>query len=211
MGRIFREFFESWLRPLGGPIGRKLRIWYYRKRLKACGENCVIEEGVYITNPHLITFGNNVWIDKNTILVAGAFDKNSRQFKEKGNKQIPWGELHIGEGCHIAPFSLIQAHGGVQIGNNVTVASGAKIYSLSHHYRNLNDKRDQKRYSFSSTAPLKDQFMIVGNVRIGDNAAIGVNAVILPGTTIPEGTWIGVLCSPKPGEILTKNEIYTSK
>lgn len=208
MGRIFRELFESWLRPLGGPIGRKLRIWYYRKRLKACGENCVIEEGVYLTNPHLITLGNNVWIDKNTILIAGAFDKNSRQYKEKGNKSITWGELQIGNGCHIAPFSLIQAHGGVQICDNVTIAAGAKIYSLSHHYRNLNDPTDTKRYSFSSKAPLENQFMIVGNVHIGDNAAVGINAVILPGTNIPKGTWIGVLSSPTPKDILNENSVF---
>jgi acetyltransferase-like isoleucine patch superfamily enzyme len=206
--RVFLELVESSIRHIGGPVGRKIRIWYYDKRLKSCGENCVIEEGVYITNPHLITLGNNVWIDKNTMLIAGAFDKNSRQYKEKGNRQIPWGELHIGKGCHIAPFSLIQAHGGVQIGENVTIAAGAKIYSLSHHYRNLNDTSDTRRYSFSSKAPLDKQFMIVGNVYIGENAAVGINAVILPGTTIPKGTWIGILSSPTPKDILKENSVF---
>lgn len=208
MIKAFRELFESWLRKIGGPIGRKLRIWYYRNKFKTCGKNCVIEEGVHITNPTLISLGNNIWIDKNTILIAGAFDENSRNFAEKGEKKINWGELIIKDGCHIAPFSLIQAHGGVKIGKNVTVASGAKIYSLSHHYRNLNDETDKKRYSFSSTAPVEDQFLIVGNVVIGDNAAVGINSVILPGTVIPNGTWVGVLSSPTNNEAMKENTVF---
>jgi acetyltransferase-like isoleucine patch superfamily enzyme len=208
MIRAIRELFESWLRYVGGPLGRKMRIWYYRKKFKTCGDNCVIEEGVHISNPELISLGNSVWIDKNTILIAGAFDENSRKFATKGEKKIKWGELVINDGCHIAPFSLIQAHGGVSIGNNVTIASGAKIYSLSHHYRNLNDSSDQKRYSFSSTAPIEDQFLVVGNVLIGDNAAVGINSVILPGTIVPNGTWIGVLSSPSKNEELKENTVF---
>lgn len=208
MSSIFRQLLEGWLRNLGGPIGRRLRLWYYYKRFKACGKNCVIEEGVHIVNPQYISLGDNVWIDKNTILIAGAFEENSRKYYRKGEQATQWGELIINEGCHIAPFSLIQAHGGVHIGSNVTIASGAKIYSLSHHYRNLNDETDSKRYSFSSRAPKEDQFLIVGNVIIGDNAAIGINSVILPGTIIPNGTWISVLSALSNSQDLKENSIF---
>jgi acetyltransferase-like isoleucine patch superfamily enzyme len=208
MINAFQSYFEGWLRNIGGPIGRRLRFFYYRKRFKTCGINCVIEEGVHITSPNHIALGNNVWLDKNTILIGGPFDKNDRNYSEKGVQNISWGELIISDGCHIAPFSLIQAHGGVSIGKNVTIASGAKIYSLSHHYRNLNDKTDSKRYSFSSTAPKEDQFLIVGNVIIGNNAAIGINSVILPGTIVPNGTWIGVLSSPTKSDLLKENTVF---
>lgn len=202
------QVFEGFLRHISGPVGRKLRLWYYRNKLKSCGKNCVIDEGVYMTNPHLIALGDNVWIDKNAILIAGAFEKKNRNYTEKGAKKIKWGELIISDGCHIAPSTIIQAHGGVSIGNNVTIAAGAKIYSLSHHYRNLNDQSDKKRYSFSSMAPIEDQFLILGNVLVGNNAAIGINSVILPGINIPDGMWVGVLSSPTKDNILKENTTF---
>ena len=112
---------------------------------------------------------------------------------------------------HIAPFSLVQAHGGVKIGENVTIASGSKIYSLSHHYKNLNNPDDPKRYSFSTMAKPEDQFLIIGNVIIEDHAAIGLNSVILPGTHIPNGTWIGVMSTVSSKEKLTPNSVFQSK
>jgi acetyltransferase-like isoleucine patch superfamily enzyme len=208
MSKALRQWFEGWLRNISGPIGRRLRLSYYRKRLKACGKGCVIEEGVHFTNPHYISLGDNVWIDKNTLLIAGAFDSTNRKYAVKGEETINWGELTIADGCHIAPFSLIQAHGGVSIGKHVTIAAGSKIYSLSHHYRNLNDENDSKRYSFSSTAPKEDQFLIVGNVHIGDKAAVGINSVILPGTRIPNGTWVGILSSPTRNDQLEENTVF---
>lgn len=208
MFSAFRQLLEGLIRNIAGPFGKKIRFWYYRNKFKTCGQNCIIEEGVYITNPQLISLGNNVWIDKNAILIAGAFNEKQRKYAEKGERKIQWGNLYIDDNCHIAPFTLIQAHGGVSIGKNVTIAAGAKVYSLSHHYRNINDKNDQKRYSFSSMANTDDQFLIVGNVLIGNNAAVGINSVILPGTSIPNGTWIGTLTSPLPEHSLIENEVY---
>lgn len=208
MFNAFNLLFEGFLRNLGGPIGRKFRLKYYQKKLKSCGKNCVIEEGVHIINPHLVSLGNYVWIDKNAILIAGEFNPQGRKYSQKGEKNIEWGSLIIQDCCHIAPFTLIQAHGGVSIGKNVTIAAGAKIYSLSHHYRNLNNLSDTKRYSFSSTAPLEDQFLIVGNVLVEKNAAVGINSVILPGTIIPSGAWIGTLSSPTPSDTLIENTIF---
>ena len=164
---------------------------------------------MFFENPKKMIFGNNIWIDKNVIIIAGAFNSNNRNYHEKGNNILNWGDLIISNGVHIAPFSLIQAHGGMKIGENVTIASGAKLYSLSHHYRNLNNPKDTKRYSFSSMAKIENQFLIVGNVIIGDNAAVGINSVVLPGTTIPNGTWLGVLSIANNVE-LKPNSIYSS-
>ncbi|MGV8815427.1 MAG: acyltransferase [Gelidibacter sp.] len=211
MSNHFGKLVESFLRPISGGIGRKLRYMYYRKKFKSCGENVIIDEGVYFENYHMISIGHNVWIDRNTIFLGGAFNATDRQFYQSGKSEIPWGMLSLANGVHIAPFSLIQSHGGVSIGENVTIASGSKIYSLSHHYRNLNDKEDKKRYSFSTMADKKDQFMIVGNVIIGDRAAIGLNSVLLPGTVVPEGTWIGVMSTLNSNDILTPNSIFHKK
>ena len=58
-------------------------------------------------------------------------------------------------------------------------------------------------------AKSEDQFLIVGNVIIGKNAAIGLNSVVLPGTEIPNGTWLGVL-SLISGEKVKPNTILSS-
>jgi len=211
MLKLLKKLLESLIRNVGGPIGVKIRYVYYKNQFKACGTNVVIEEGVFFENLKSISLGSNIWIDKNTILIAGPFNPNNRKYFQKGDCHIKWGELIISDAVHIAPFSVIQAHGGVKIGKNVTIASGSKIYSLSHHYKNLNDLEDQKRYSFSTMAKTEDQFMIIGNVVIGDAAAIGLNSVILPGVQVPNGTWIGVMSTISGKNELTPNSVYQSK
>lgn len=38
----------------------------------------------------------------------------------------------------------------------------------------------------------EDQYFISAPVVIGDGSAIGLNSVVLPGSIIPDNTWIGV-------------------
>ena len=206
-----RRLIESFIRNIGGALGRKLRFWYYKTQFKSCGSHIVIEEGVFFEHPKTMVLGDNIWIDKNAILLAGAFNSEDRKYYQKGSEDIKFGELIIGDNVHVAPFSLIQAHGGVSIGKNVTIASGSKIYSLSHHYKNLNDATDNKRYSFSSMALKEDQFLIVGNVTIGNNAAIGLNSIILPGSKIPNGTWVSVSSVVNGSDIINENSIFSSR
>jgi acetyltransferase-like isoleucine patch superfamily enzyme len=203
--------FESFIRNIDGGAGRRLRRWYYSKRLGRCGSNVVIETGVFFQNPRSIFIGDNVWIDKYVLLISGPFVPGKRKYARKDNSNYTGaaGDLVVGNGVHLAPFSLVQAHGGVQIGNNVTIASGAKVYSLSHHHRNISDKSDTKRYSFSTMAPDEDQFLILSPVVIQNNCAVGLNAVVLPGTTIRSGSWLGVLSYVTPGDT-EMNAVYQS-
>lgn len=189
------KLIEFMIRHIDGGVGRWFRYRYYRKRLGSCGRNVVIEPGVFFQNPIHIHLGNNVWVDRYTVLVAGPFSPGGRKFVHKENSDYKGkaGELFISDGCHLAPFSLLQAHAGLFIGRNVTVASGAKVYTLSHHYQNINDPTDTRRFSFSSMAPVDEQFLIAAPVVIEDNAAVGLNSVVLPGTTLSRGSWLGVM------------------
>jgi acetyltransferase-like isoleucine patch superfamily enzyme len=206
----FKRLFESSIRNIGGLLGRKLRFWYYRTQFESCGSNIIIHEGVFFENPKTMVLGNNIWIDKNAILLGGAFNSKDRKFYQKGLVDIEWGDLIIGDNVHVAAHSLIQAHGGVKIGSNVTIASGSKIYSLSHHYKNLNDSTDSKRYSFSSMAPKEDQYLIVGNISIGDKAAVGLNSVVLPGSKIPNGAWLAVSSVVNGNDVIEENSVFSS-
>lgn len=208
MKNIFCALLESLLRNIGGPVGRKVRYAYYSRRLGSCGRNVIIDTGVIFENPKSIFLGDNVWLDHYTLLIGGVVNDNGNiQFKPntKYDKQI--GEIHLYGENHIAPYSVIQGHGGVQIGTGVTIGSGAKVYSLSHHYRNTMNPEDVKRYQFSSMAKPSDQFFISGPVVIGNGAAVGLNSVVLPGTFIPQGTWIGVNTTVM-GQKLQENAVY---
>lgn len=204
------SLFETLIRNIGGALGRKIRYHYYKKRLGACGKNVIIDIGVIITSPRNIFLGDDVWLDNYTVLIAGPFKKD-RLYIEKVNEAYNFsaGELHIDSGVHLPPFVVLQAHAGIWIKKNAGFGAGAKVYSLSHHHSNLNNKNDQNQYALSSMAPKEEQFLISGPVVIGEKAAIGMNGVVLPGTHIPKGTWIGVN-SYIQGNNITPHTLYSS-
>jgi acetyltransferase-like isoleucine patch superfamily enzyme len=175
-----------------GTAGDRLRRLIWRFFLGGMGKRVHIDIGVQFVNPRFIFVGDDTWIDKYAILIAGPPYEGKRILCRKPNQEFPAkeGELHIGSRCHIAPHSLIQAHGGVWIGNELTIASGSRIYSMSHHYRPL-DQPQRKFYRFSTYAKEEDQALIVSPVVIKNGAAVGLNAVVMPGAVIGENSWVG--------------------
>jgi acetyltransferase-like isoleucine patch superfamily enzyme len=159
------------------------------------GQNVIIHTNVKIINPHNISIMTGTHIDSYTVLLAGENDNkiNAGSIYFKENKKFPGkvGELIIGKYCHIAPFVLIQSVGGVYIGDFSGIASGSKIYSASHHYRNL-QREDNVVYKFTPFAPVEEQSIIVGPVVFEGNNALGLNSVVLPGVTIGKNSWVGV-------------------
>jgi acetyltransferase-like isoleucine patch superfamily enzyme len=189
--RLFFELIEGFIRNINGILGVKLRYHYYKCRLRKCGEKVIIDSGVYIESPENVELGSNVWIDKNVILLAGKPIGNRKIFYknvDQNNEII--GKIKIGGNVHVAPNVLIQGHGGVQIGENSGIASGTKIYSFSHHYRDLNSKSNEQ-YFFTPMVEHEKQALVLSPVLIGFGTAIGLNCVILPGTTIKDYSWIG--------------------
>ncbi|MCW1400963.1 hypothetical protein OKA06_00985 [Novosphingobium sp. MW5] len=165
------------------------------------GRGVVIDCGVKITNPAWVKIGSNTWIDNYVVILAGPVTRKGGVYIRKGPAtDLVEGEVRIGSNCHIAPFVVLQGHGGMRIGSGVTVASGAKLYSLSHHYRNVGDPEDTRRYKFSSMVPPEEQALISAAVVVGESAAIGLNSVLLPGSAIGDEAWIGA-CSVIRGTV----------
>lgn len=181
------------LRNIPGKVGRKLRYWYYRGRFGSCGKRVVIDRNVFISNPKNVFVGDDVWIDQGVMILAGKPGAGRKlHMKTNAHYRFSPGELHIGNQVHISAQVILQAHGGISIGNQLTIGAGSKIYSLSHHYRNIDDAADQTPYYFGSMVPAANQYMVQGAVVISDKAAVGLNCVLLPGSYIPENTWLGV-------------------
>jgi acetyltransferase-like isoleucine patch superfamily enzyme len=177
---------------LPGKLGNRLRYAYWKRRLKFLGDNVKIDVGVYIQNPEYVSIGNNCWIDRHVILVAGP-DKSGRSRKILRNDQfkISKGEVRIGSNIHIGSFCIISGIGGVYLGDYCGFSAGVKVYSFSHHYRSF-DHPDEQEIFFGSMAKLKNQFMIEGPVVLGRNVGVGLNAVILPGVSIGENSFVAI-------------------
>lgn len=208
---IFNSILASYIRNIGGTLGRRLRRFYYKKRLGSCGKGVNIDVGVIITNPKDVFLGDKVWIDNYALLLTGKPELNRKtKIKDNPNFTLKAGQLKIGDNVHIGPHTVIQSHGGISIDQSTGIAAGTKIYSYSHHYRNLNDPTDKSSFYFTPMVDETKQFMISSSVTIGKGCAIGLNCVILPGTAIPDGTWIGVNTTVS-GQNIQKDAIYVSE
>lgn len=90
-------------------------------------------------------------------------------------------KLVVGNFCHINRNCLLDARGGLFIGNNVSISHNVALCSAGHDF-------NSPEFSYEPSA-----------IIIHDNVWIGLNAVILKGVTIGEGAVIA------SGAVLTKN------
>lgn len=193
VSKMIYSLIEAIIAPIPGGLGRRLRYWYFKRRLKHLGEGTVFDVGVQILNPEYVSIGSHTWIDQYVVVLAGPPRARGGPLQKVDNPyfQHDWGEVVIGDHCHIALFVVLQGHGGLSVGSNSTVASGSKLYSLTHHFSNPFDENDHTLYKFSSMAPGGEQSLIASPVVMQDNTALGLNSIMLPGGVISEGSWVG--------------------
>jgi galactoside O-acetyltransferase len=180
MHRFYKKLFEQFLRNISGFAGRRLRYLYYRRRLGSCGKNVAIDEGVFLINPGSIFLGDHIWIDKSVIMIAGiAGNPATTKYIPNSSFTKNSGEIHIGNYSHIGIGTIIQGHGGVEIGNYFTSSPGCKIYSLS------NDVAKSRQGTFSK----ETNFYVATPVKIGSNVWLGLNVSVI-GNTIGSDTFV---------------------
>lgn len=184
---ILGDFAKLFLIYTPGRTGVRLRRAYYQKNLKHCGENLVVDVGVCIDGPELISIGDNVYIDKYCVIATGK--TLSGNIKRKINKSFQYaeGEIVIGNDVHIAQSCIIMGYGGVSIGDKCGLSSGVKLYSLTNVPNDWSDPA--KRISImplgSSTAPY-----ILSPVVFHGNVWIALNSIVLPGADVGEDTFV---------------------
>jgi acetyltransferase-like isoleucine patch superfamily enzyme len=79
------------------------------------------------------------------------------------------GDVVVGAGCWIGPYTILDGSGGLEISDNVTVSSGAHIYTHDNIKKTL-------------TSGLLD--ISYKSVKIMNNVYIGANSIINKGVTI---------------------------
>jgi len=94
------------------------------------------------------------------------------------------GEPKIGKNCWIGPFTVLDASGGLTIGDGVEVSYGVKILSHSTDKRCIGERR-------IIDGEVNKDDIEYAPTQIGDYTFIGTNAVILKGVTIGHHCVIG--------------------
>lgn len=175
-----------------GNLGYTLRYRYWKKRLKFLGKNVRIDVGVHFQKAEYVSIDDNSWIDRNVLILAGP-DNSKRERKNIHNPDFTLnkGEVYIGKFAHVAPNCILSGIGGIYISDNCGIASGARAYSFSHHYKSLNDTSN-KNVAFSPMLDQVNQYMIEGPIYLGENVGVGLNAVILPGVSIGKDSFVAI-------------------
>lgn len=104
--------------------------------------------------------------------------------------------VRIGDGAYIGSFCRITAVGGVVIGDEAMLADRVYVSDTGHVYEDVTQPikrqglRDGRRVEIGRGAWVGIGAAIVGDVRIGENAVVGANAVVtqdVPDFTVVAG------------------------
>lgn len=151
---------------------------YYRNKFKKYGENIswgkhgmfrLIPSSVRISNPQMITLGENIQIDEDVFLQVNSAGEGI----EIGN------DARINKAVHIQSFSKIV------IGNGVLVAPYVHISSGNHSFKKdksdfIKDQGCQPSGSITIEQGcwIGHSAHVLGGVSIGKNSIIAANAVV---------------------------------
>ncbi len=83
-------------------------------------------------------------------------------------------QIVVGNNVQIGVDSFIQGSGGLEIGDDVLLGPGIKIWTVNHRFENLH-------------IPIYEQGYEHRPVKIGKGVWLGSNVFVLPGVIIPEG------------------------
>jgi len=151
--------------------GKNVNIFHYHK-IRA-GKSLILEDNVTINalSRHGIIFGNNVTIQKNTIIECTGV------ISELGDGLI------IGNNVGIAPNCFIQVRGNVNIGSNVLFGPGVYLFSENHNYSNI-DKFINEQGTSRKGIIIRDGVWVGSRSIILDGAVIGENSIIAAGSIV---------------------------
>ena len=126
---------------------------------KKIGSDIKISKNVTIIGSKNISIGSNVRIDDYTIISAQE------------------GTLEIGSNVHLGGQSYFGCAGSIQIGSNINISQGVKLYSKLDNY----------------LEHIAGELPLLRKIIIEDNVIIGSGTVIIGKSTIGEGATIGAL------------------
>jgi acetyltransferase-like isoleucine patch superfamily enzyme len=164
-----------------------IRGFYYRLFFKKCegllfvGRRCKIKHCHKISVGRTITIGGNVEI--NALSISGITFGNNVSIQRNTIIECTGVIRHLGEGLvignnvGIAQNCFIQVRGKVTIGNDVMLGPGVSIFSENHGFSDID-------------IPMLEQPESRKGVTIENDVWLGTGAIILDGVTIGKGSII---------------------
>jgi acetyltransferase-like isoleucine patch superfamily enzyme len=177
-----------------GLVGLGLRALAYKLILKSSGLPA-IEHNVRIAQAGNVTLGRNVYLDDGVYLHAcprgiqigdNVFVMHQTELHVYNFRDLPRAGIWIGDDCFIGEFTIVRGQGGVQIGQSVLIAPGARILAVNHLFGDV-------------TQPVMAQGIEAKGITIDDGAWIGGGAVVLDGVRVGRGAVVGA------GAVVTKD------
>ena len=169
---------------LPGATGNRVRSLYYRQVLKSMGEGVVIDTGVHISSPELISIGNNVHIDKGCIIATGLSLPALKEPRAISDFSFERGEIVIGNDVHICQGCILMGYGGISLGDKFVMSAGSKVYSMT----NVPCDRAEP-HKVTSLMPYSQAIHLVGPVTTGPNVWLGLHCIVMPGVHIGENSF----------------------
>lgn len=168
---------------------RKFESWCFNRKLKAWVKRLAIHQGVKIDEQLDVT--GRADFDKWISFEKGAhLEKQTSIWLSEdsdANPDLMFSNSYIGRNCFIG------VHAPISIGKNSIVGAYSYIISANHKFD-------------SRTVPIRSQGYTSAPIQIGEDAWIGCNCTILPGTNMGNGSILGA------GSVLTtstgQNEIW---
>jgi acetyltransferase-like isoleucine patch superfamily enzyme len=175
---------------LPGQSGMLLRRYYYRRRLRRCGENFCVMPGVHLSGLDWIEVGDNVMIRENAIIRTGPPNRGGDERRSirivPGNRDCAPGLVVLSDNARIAFGALILGQGGVHVGRDCGIGPGAIVLSETFHYQGSNPNIV---YKYSQGAADEEQSIIQGAVVFEDGSGIASHVMVLPGARLRRLAW----------------------
>ncbi|MFH1904444.1 MAG: acyltransferase [bacterium] len=186
------EYHKTVFMNMDSPLAVEKRIEYYRTQLRHIGRNVKIGCGVKITNPQYISFGDNVQIGNDCVLIASTekgitLDDGARlKYGVYLDAETPdKGYIKIGKRVYIGTGCCLHGHEGLEIRDDALLAQNITITPYSHKF----DDPDKAIYS---------QGGYQRKVTIGRDCYIGMNVCVIYSADVGEGSVVGA------GSVVTK-------
>lgn len=119
------------------------------------------EPGVQVKSPKLLSLGENVQIQKDSIMHCGGMAWSNRK-----------GQITIGDDAVVSPHCIFYGAGEIEIGDRFDCGPGCYIFSSRTDMQNASEHVFEK-------------------VTIGDDVVLFAGCIISPGVTIGNGVMVG--------------------
>lgn len=162
----------------------------YRARFGKLGRRVVLHPPLCLVNARRIEVGDDSWLESQVTLSASRLGSvvlgRKTQIRRYSTLEADEGQIVMGDRCSVNSFCILNGYGGLEIGNDVRIASHAVILSSSHRH----DAPD---------LPINSQGILAEKTVIGDGVWIGAHAVIRGGVRIGSHSIVGA------GAIVTRD------